>query len=68
MWQIKDLVLSLLWCSFDPWLGTSTCPEQAWPKKKKKKKTTKKLKKVIESVLLACWAILFVFLNYDVTM
>ena len=37
-------------------------------KKKKKKKTHKKLKKVIESVLLACWAILFVFLNYDVTM
>ena len=36
--RVKDLTLSLLWCRFDPGLGTSTCHEGS-PKKKKKKKS-----------------------------
>ena len=34
---VKDLVLTLLWCRFDPWSGYF-CMLQAWKKIKIKKK------------------------------
>ena len=38
--EVKDLVLTLLWCRFHPWLG-NFCMPWAWPKKKKKQERKK---------------------------
>ena len=40
----KDLLLSLLWPGFDPWLG-NFCMPQLWQNKQTNKQTNKKTKK-----------------------
>ena len=56
--QVKDLVSllqwlgSLLWCGFDPWLGTSACHGHSQKKKKKKKKKKKVKRKELRIVYI----------------